>query len=77
MEFIVKDIILLGLDFRDDIIQESSIVMTIVNTVVIADNIADIVNNNYTVNNSDFYTFLRLCYKKYCSFIFLNNLNST
>jgi len=41
-----KNIILLGLDFRDDITQESSIIMIIVDAMVIAKDTVGIVNNN-------------------------------
>ncbi len=41
-----EDIILLGLDSKGDIIQKCITVMIIVNIIVTADSIADIINNN-------------------------------
>ncbi len=54
--FIAKDIVLLGLDSKGDIIQESSIVMTTANAIITADITADViiiadedvVTNSYT-----------------------------
>ncbi len=53
-EFMVKDIILLGLDSRGDITQESSAEMTTVDTAATADITADavILDDADMVNNS-------------------------
>ncbi len=44
-KFIIKDIILLELDSKGDITQESSIVMIIVDTIVTIDGIIGVANN--------------------------------
>jgi len=53
-EFITKDIVSLGLDSKDDIIQKNSIIMTTVNVVMTANITANIIILAETgiVNNS-------------------------
>jgi len=46
VKFIVKNIILLELNFKDDIIQENSIIIITVDAAMIVNDIVGIVNNN-------------------------------
>ncbi len=44
----IKDIILLELNFKDNIIQESSIIMIIADAAVTMNNTVNVINNNCT-----------------------------
>ena len=64
MKFMVKDIILLRLNFKNNIIQENSAVMTTVDVAMTVKNIVSIVNNNCIDNaniaNDNYVQFKRL-----------------